>query len=153
MSGQSVWKCIKSYESAWVAIFTSYAYDEDLIVKTLNQKYDKLGQYHGHESGKGGDGIHTGAADNRAAAIQCLRNNKPTEFVAKTAKPANNALKNLNIKKTENLVGMINNESNLGILVQTLNGYDPQWHKDKAAWSAYAVKYREKKKTDPTKPA
>lgn len=151
MSGQSVWSCIKSYESGWVSIFTSYAYDENLIVQTLNQKYDKLTEYHGHESGKPGDGVHVGAAENRAAAMTCLRNNKPTEFVANTKKTVNHELKNQNIRKTENMLQIIKTENNLGVLVQTLNGYDPLWQKDKSAWSAYSVKYREKKGKDPQK--
>ncbi|MDH1263706.1 hypothetical protein [Pseudomonas sp. GD03944] len=152
MSGQSVWSCLKRYESGWVSIFTAYAYDEDLIIKTLNQKYSKLTEYHGHESGKPGDGIHTGAAENRTAAMQCLRENKPTEFVASAKKTVNNQLKNQNIKKTENMLAIIKSEAHLGVLLQTLTGYDPQWHKDKSAWSAYALKYREKKGKDPQKP-
>jgi hypothetical protein len=151
MSAQTVWSCIKSYESGWVSIFTAYGYDEDLIVKTLSQKYDKLTEYHGHESGKAGDGVNLGASENRASAIECLRSNKPTEFVVKAKKSVNNELKNKNIKKTENMVAMINNEENLGILVQTLNGYDAQWRTDKSAWSAYSVKYRAKKGKDPVK--
>lgn len=153
MSGQSVWNCIKSYESGWVAIFTAYVYDEDLIIKTLNQKYGKLTEYHGHESGKSGDGVHTGAADNRASAMQCLRDNKPTEFPTGVKKKANNELKNQNIKKTENMLALIRIEPNFGVLMQLLNAYDPFWHKDKAAWSAYSLKYKEKKGKEPQKPS
>jgi len=145
MSAQNVWNCIKSYESGWAHISKDYAYDESLIVSTLSQKYANLDAYHGHESGKAGDGVHQGAADNRAAAMQCLRTNKPTVFVAQVKKAVNTVAKNQSINKTTALANVIEKNGNLGEIVQQLNALDPLWRDNKTVWAAYAMKYRAKK--------
>jgi hypothetical protein len=153
MSAQSVWNCICSYNSnSATEILKAYSYNTATIIQVLGNYPDK-DEYHGHESGQGGDGEHQGAATKRANAIQFLLSNVPETPppTTNTRSAPNHAKKKANEDMMWDLLGIISGAQERGFdktmpqLEEALTKKDSHWRENRKVSERFE-KYKKDKR-------
>jgi len=147
MSAANVWACIcaYNYDSAKELTGNKYGYTPRLAVVVL-EGYPGRKAYHGHISGKGGDGENKAASDNRVAAITYLQNNTDKLVSAASKKLPDKQKEMTNRDHTKRLTDVIDNVNNFGLLPNILALIDPDWEGLREVKDHFNFKRAEKKK-------
>lgn len=147
----NVWSCIQTYRIESAKLLLKRYVNQTAALEQL-KTYPEKADYHGHKSGSSGEAESPDASANLGKAITYLTVNAPPLPVAVAkVRVAVHPQQRLNLSKTQVLTGIIKNNSNLQTMDSLLAAQDPLWHKDRTAWSEYALKYRAKKGKDPVK--
>ena len=124
---EKVWACICRYNTDAASGIISLGYTRRTAVRVLG-RYPGRKKYHGHLSGAPGDGEHTGAAADREAAIEYLRQHAGELAAMQAEKKAPDKQKEAeNRQHIAALQDVLGSTANLSQASAILDLMDPGW--------------------------